>query len=403
MRNGFDVERTKATEPGDTGLLTAVFLLAGTGFAALWSASSGYALSLGKSSYYFALRQAMFMAPAAFLFILASAIPLERIRAKVVPITLCALACLFLPFLPGVGENRNGASRWIDLGFTTFQPSEFWKLASVLYLSHILDRRSAEGADRAEGASGRSGSLVPPLLLTAFGCIVVFFQNDFSTAVISAIAAALMFWVAGAPISFFLGLGAAAAPLAALSVLTSDFRLRRILAFLFPAYEPHGQGYQVLGSLRAIRSGGFIGKGIGLGSLKLGSVPEVQSDFIFAAWAEETGFLGVILFFGLWAFFAWRALRRAFSEEDRFRSYLGIGMTSLLLIETLVNAAVAGGLIPATGIALPFFSAGGTSLLSTALACGVLYNLSRGGPIGAPSGTASRNARDFVYEGGGDV
>ena len=187
-----------------------------------------------------------------------------------------------------------------------------------------------------------------------------------------------MFWAAGAPVSFFLGLGAAAAPLAALSVLTSDFRLRRILAFLFPAYEPHGQGYQVLGSLKAIRSGGFLGKGIGLGTMKLASVPEVQSDFVFAAWAEETGFLGVVLFFLLWAAFAWRALRTAFAEEDGFRSFLGVGMASLLLFEVVVNVGVAGGLVPATGIALPFFSAGGTSLLSTACACGILCNLSRG-------------------------
>jgi cell division protein FtsW len=376
LRTGFDAERTRAAQPGDTGLLAAVFLLAGTGLAALWSASSGYALSLGKAAQHFALRQALFMVPAALVFALSAAVPLEAVRAKIGPITLGALACLFLPFLPGLGENRNGASRWIDLGFTTFQPSELWKLASVLYLAHILDRRGAEG--------GKGGSLVPPLLLAAFACVVVFFQNDFSTAVITGVAAAIMFWVAGTPASFFLGLGAAAAPLAALSVLTSDFRLRRILAFLFPSYEPHGQGYQVLGSLKAIRSGGFLGKGIGLGTMKLSSVPEVQSDFVFAAWAEETGFLGVLAFFALWGFFAWRAIRRAFAEEDRFRSYLGIGLASLILVEVLVNVAVAGGVVPATGIALPFFSSGGTSLLSTACACGLLYNLSRDrAPAGA--------------------
>jgi cell division protein FtsW len=376
VRIGFDAEGTKATLPGDPGFLAATFLLAGTGFAALWSASSGYALSLGKSSQHFALRQILFMAPSLLVFFLCARLPLDRVRAKIGPITLGALACLLLPFLPGLGENRNGASRWIDLGFTTFQPSELWKLASILYLAHILDRRAGYAEGGRVLASG--GSLVPPLLLTALGCVVIYLQNDFSTAVIAGAAAAIMFWIAGTPFSFFLGLGAAAAPLAALSVLTSDFRLRRILAFLFPAYEPHGQGYQVLGSLKAIRSGGFAGKGIGLGTMKLASVPEVQSDFVFAAWTEETGFLGVALFFLLWALFAWRALRTAFAEEDGFRSYLGVGMVSLLLFEVVVNVSVAGGLVPATGIALPFFSAGGTSLLSTACACGFLYNLSRG-------------------------
>jgi cell division protein FtsW (lipid II flippase) len=121
--------------------------------------------------------------------------------------------------------------------------------------------------------------------------------------------------VAGSPASFFLGLGAAAIPLTALSILTSDFRLRRILAFLFPAYEPHGQGYQILGSIKAIRSGGLIGKGFGLGSLKRGSIPEVQSDFIFAAWTEETGFLGVLAVIGIFGFLAWRAFKVAFGER----------------------------------------------------------------------------------------
>ncbi len=394
---GFEAERTRAAERGDPSLLAALFLLAGTGLAALWSASSGYALSLGKGPQHFALRQLAFMGPSLLVFLACASIPLEKLRAKVGPITLGALASLFLPFLPGLGESRNGASRWIDLGFTTFQPSELWKLASIFYLAHILEKR-AEAVEEGRDARGGS-SLVPPLLLCALGCVVVFLQNDFSTAVIIGAAAAIMFWAAGAPVSFFLGLGAAAAPLAALSVLTSDFRLRRILAFLFPAYEPHGQGYQVLGSIKAIRSGGFLGKGIGLGTMKLASIPEVQSDFVFAAWAEETGFLGVLAFFALWGFFAWRAFRLAFAEEDRFRSYLCFGLSALLVMEVLVNVAVAGGLVPATGIALPFFSAGGTSLVSTACAGGLLYNLSRGRvPDAARRDASSRAPAREAYD-----
>jgi cell division protein FtsW len=349
----------------------AAFLLAVVGLAALWSASSGYAISLGKGHAYFFLRQALFLAPSILVFFVCAMVPLEAIRARIGPITLVGLALLFLPFIPGLGENRNGATRWIDLGISTFQPSELWKPVSVLYLAHILDRRRERAA---EGV----GPLIPPLLLVGAACLVVYAQNDFSTAVITGAAAIAVFWAAEAPLSFFLGLGAAAAPLAALSVLTSDFRLRRILAFLFPAYEPHGQGYQVLGSLRAIRSGGLFGKGVGLGTLKLSSVPEVQSDFIFAAWAEETGFLGVLAFFALWAFLAWRAFRAAFAEEDGFRSYACFGIATLLLMEVIVNVAVAAGLVPATGMSLPLFSAGGSCLVATAASLGILYNLSRG-------------------------
>jgi cell division protein FtsW len=380
MRLGFDAERASSERQGDRGMLAAIALLAGVGVAALWSASSEYAISLGKDSGYFALRQAMFLAPALLAFWACASIDLDAIRAKTGVITLVALASLLLPFVPGLGENRNGATRWISLGFTTFQPSELWKPACILYLAHILDKKRDRIALSA-------GVLIPPFLLAGLGCILVYAQNDFSTAVITGLCAIVVFWVAEAPPSFFLGLGAAAAPLAALSVLTSDFRLRRILAFLFPAYEPHGQGYQVLGSIKAIRSGGFFGKGLGLGSLKRGSIPEVQSDFVFAAWTEETGFLGALAVLGLFGFLAWRAFRIAFAEERGFRSYLGMGMAFLLCLETLVNAAVVAGALPATGMALPFFSAGGSSLLSTAVSCGVLYNLSKDGarPARVPS------------------
>jgi Bacterial cell division membrane protein len=370
----FEAERVSSGRKGDRGMLAAMALLVGIGIAALWSASSDYALSLGKGPGYFALRQAVYLLPGLLVFWLCATVDLDRLRAKTGIITLCALGLMLLPFVPGLGENRNGATRWIDLRFTTFQPSELWKPASILYLAHILDKKQRRIGESA-------GVLIPPFLLIGLGCLLIYAQNDFSTAAIAGLCAIVVFWIAQAPASFFLGLGAAATPLVALSVLTSDFRLRRILAFLFPAYEPHGQGYQVLGSIKAIRSGGFFGVGLGLGNLKRGSIPEVQSDFILAAWTEETGFLGVLAILALFGFVVWRAFRTAFAETDGFRSYLGMGMAFLLGLEALVNAAVAAGAVPATGIALPFFSAGGSSLVATAVSCGLLYNLSSSASI----------------------
>jgi cell division protein FtsW len=171
-------------------MLAAVFLLAGIGIAALWSASSEYALSLGRPSSYFALRQAIFLVPSGLLFWACASIDLEALRAKTGAITLIALALLMLPFVPGLGENRNGATRWIDLRFTTFQPSELWKPALVLYLAHILDKKRDRMAESA-------GVLVPPFLLVALGCFLVYAQNDFSTAVIAALTGIAVFWVAG--------------------------------------------------------------------------------------------------------------------------------------------------------------------------------------------------------------
>ncbi|HET7838156.1 MAG TPA: putative lipid II flippase FtsW [Rectinemataceae bacterium] len=391
MKAGFALERMRAGAPGDRGILVAIAVLTGTGIAALWSASSDYALSLGKSAGYFAARQAIYLLPAGLVFALCATVDLDSIRKRTGLITLATLLVLLLPFVPGLGENRNGATRWIDLGVTTFQPSELWKLATVLYLAHILDKK----ADR---ISESPGVLIPPFLLVALGCIVVYLQTDFSTAVVIGVAAAAVFWASGAPVSFFLGLGAAAAPLAALSVLTSDFRLRRILTFMFPAYEPHGQGYQVLGSIRAIRSGGLVGKGLGLGTLKQGSIPEVHSDFVFSAWTEETGLVGVLVVLALWAFIAWRGFKVALGETDRYRSSLVCGLTFLLCIEVLVNLGVVSGAVPATGMALPFFSAGGSSLLSTAVACGLIYNASR-----SPANARARGPNALAAGEVGDV
>ena len=359
--------------PGSDGVLSAsLFIVAVLGMAVLWSASTGYALSLGHPSWWFAARQAVFWIPALLIFALAVFVPLDALRRRIGAITVIGLLFLILPFLPVIGSHRNGAARWINLGFTTIQPSEFWKPIAIVYLAHVLDRRGPDaGRERPE-------SLVGPFLLVAFGSLLIYLQNDFSTAVIAMVAIAAVFWVAGAPAGAFAGMGFVGLSLGALMVLTSDFRLRRILAFLFPNYEPHGQSYQVLGSLRAIREGGFFGKGLGLGTLKVGSIPEVQSDFVFASFSEEVGFIGILLFFALWLLVAFRAFGNAYREEDQFRSLLGFGLGFLILLEVLINTAVAAGVVPATGIALPFVSAGGSSLMASAAVAGLLVNLGRG-------------------------
>jgi cell division protein FtsW len=174
MRSGFEAERNGPARRGDRGILAAVFLLAGIGVAALWSASSEYALSLGRASNYFALRQAIFLVPSALVFWACASVDLDLLRARTGALTLVALALLLLPFIPGLGENRNGATRWVDLRFMTFQPSEIWKPALVLYLASVLEKKRDRVGESA-------GVLIPPFLLVALGCLLVYAQNDFST------------------------------------------------------------------------------------------------------------------------------------------------------------------------------------------------------------------------------
>jgi len=367
MRTDYEGNALRDSGGGlDKSLVGAFCALALIGLAALWSASSGYALSIGKSPHYFALRQMLFLALSSGIFAVAATVPFSSLRKWIGAITIGALVFLALPLVPGLGDSRNGASRWIDLGFITIQPSELWKTVMVLYLAHILDKRKDE-VQESEGA------LLAPSLIVLAGCGLIFMQNDFSTAVLTAVAALVVYFVAKVRLRFFAAVFSIVAPLAAIMVATSEYRLKRIIGFLVPGYDPHGISYQVQGSIKAIGSGGLFGKGLGLGTRKLASIPEVQSDFVFAAFVEECGFLGVLVVFALWAFIAYKVYRAAKGRDD-FAGYAAIGLLFLLCMQVLTNVAVVSGFVPATGVALPFFSAGGSSLMATSLACGLLCN-----------------------------
>ncbi len=307
--------------------------------------------------------------PAIIVFFLSSRIPLEKLRTLIGPLTLISLISLLLPFIPGLGIEINGARRWINLGITNFQPSELWKPVVLVYTAHIM-------AKKGELIRRSAWEAVFPLLVLSFGTAIIYLQDDFSTSMLALLAGISLFWIAGVPLRFFLGVFILLVPAAILMITSSEYRLIRVLGYIIPDYDPHGMNYQVQNSIRAIMSGEFWGKGLGLGTRKLGSIPEVQSDFVFAAFAEETGLLGVAAVFAVWTFLVYSVVREA-RKKDAFPQYLALGMLALLSIQFLVNIGVVSGFLPATGIALPFFSAGGSSLMSTALAGGVIFNALR--------------------------
>jgi cell division protein FtsW len=189
--------------------------------------------------------------------------------------------------------------------------------------------------------------------------------------------ALVVFYMAGFRIRFFIGAAVVFLPLSAYFILTKDHRLRRFISFFRPEWDPLGAGYQVRSSLLTISSGGFWGKGIGQGTRKIASVPEVHSDFIFSSFAEEAGFIGVFLVFVLFAIFAFAAYRNALRDPDVFRRLLTFGLATSILSQILLNVAVVVGAVPATGVPLPFFSAGGSSLATTLVMAGVIVNNSR--------------------------
>ena len=357
---------TSRHEAGFAGSFLALALL---GFVAMWSSSSGYAIRIDEKASYFAVRQAIFMVGAIAAFIVASRISLDWLRRSIGLFTLISLLSLFLPFVPKLGVEINGGRRWIDLGFMNFQPSELWKPISIIYAAHILEKKSNEIGNSAVEA-------IFPFLVVVLGTVTIFLQDDFSTCALSFVAVMSVFWLAGTHWMFFVGAILLAVPAGFLMIASSQYRLIRVLGFIIPDYDPHGMNYQVQNSIRAIMSGGLWGKGLGLGTRKLTSIPEIQSDFVFAGFVEEMGLIGVAAVFACWAYLAYSVVK-ALRGREGFRYLLAMGLLSLLSLQFLVNLGVASGFLPATGIALPFFSAGGSSLLSTALAGGLIMNAIR--------------------------
>ncbi|HPE36293.1 MAG TPA: putative peptidoglycan glycosyltransferase FtsW [Spirochaetales bacterium] len=366
----FEMERPPRARRGDPAMLAGLALLAGVGLANLYSSSYGYAMVLGRPPSYFAVRQALWYIPALVVFLASAYIPLDFWRDKAGTLIMVSLALLVLPFVPGLGIVKNGAARWFGYGQLTFQPSELYKPVLVLYLAHILAKKRERLKDVVYG-------VLPPALVVVAGVALVLLQNDFSTALLIAALALGLFWVSGVPLVFFGAAASVGVPLLALNVLTSDYRLRRVIGFLAPDFDPADLSYQVSASARAIKAGGLWGKGFGQGTLKLRSVPEIQSDFVFASWAEETGLAGVVAFVGLWVFIMARAMRASFGAADPYRSWLAFGMALYLGLQTLINVSVVAGVLPATGMPLPFFSSGGSALLSVSAAAGFMYNVSR--------------------------
>ncbi|MDR1419364.1 MAG: putative lipid II flippase FtsW [Treponema sp.] len=387
---GIDAEKTvNASRVREDHVLAAsVFLLAGIGLVTLYSSSYAMAERFFSDGLYFFSRQALLGAAGLLLFFIASRVRLERVRALVRPLLLGGAVLCVLTFVPGIGVTRNGASRWIHLGSWTYQPSELVKLVLPLYLAHIFDRKQNE-------MESFAASVLPPVLVTALFFVLIYLQNNFSTAVFIAVNALVIFFLAGVKLRYFFAAVVMLLPLSSLLILTREHRLRRLISFLWPGWEPQGAGFQVRASLLTIGSGGFWGKGIGQGTRKIASVPEVHSDFIFSSFAEESGFLGVLFFFAIFGIFAVLGYRAAERSESVFTRLLASGLVTVILSQALLNVAVAAGVLPATGVPLPFFSAGGSSLATTLLVSGLIVNVAR-----RNRKRERRNAREEAWNAG---
>ena len=385
-KRSFFVEQVRETQQRiDTVMVAIVFTLVVVGLGMLWSASWYRAEQLYGQPLRFFLRQLLWVSVGIAMMGIAGFVPVGLLRRVLPGLVLATVILSLLTFVPGVSARYMGGRRWIILFNVSFQPSELMKLTMVLYLAHILSRPQGDFSRPVQ-------SLGPPAFITLLFAGIVLAQNDFSTAVFLVLIALTVLFAAGVPMSYFAKMFALFVPFALITVFTREHRVRRIIAFLNPDHDPTGGGYQILAARRALEGGGFWGAGIGRSVRKLGGLPEVQSDFLFAVLGEELGFFGVALVVGLFLAFAIRGLQLAQRQDDWFRSLLVFGVTASVTLQSFLNIAVVAGAVPATGIPLPFFSSGGSSLLVTFTMVGLLLNA-------AGSGERAHRRRFYTVDG----
>ncbi len=355
---------------GDLALVLLAMLLVGFGLAVLYSASYAHAERLGRAATHFVQRQVLWVLVGLAAAVLASWTPLELVRRAVPALLLATFVLLMLPFVPGVGVPVMGARRWIFFADMSFQPSELAKLTVVIYVSALLSKKQDRLDDAVNG-------ILPPLIVVLVVAGLILLQNNFSTAVFVFLLALALFFVANARIIHLALIASILLPLALTLMFVREHRLQRVVAYLDPTRDPAGASFQVLQARTALAAGGLWGRGLGFGARKFGALPEAHSDFIFAVIGEELGLLGMLGVLFLFVLLAARGYAIAAACDDPFARYLAFGVTTAILFQALLNMAVVCGLAPATGVTLPFFSNGGSSMLVSLAMVGLLLNVSR--------------------------
>lgn len=363
-------------EPIDFILLITVFIMLSLGIIMVMSASSPTSIAETGKSYSYVKTQAISAILGIILMFVISKINYKIYKRfyKVIYIGIIIL----LASVAVIGKDVGGAKRWIDLGFISFQPSELAKIGLIIFYASLLTDNRQE-----LGKMGK-GFFYPLLFLLPIIAILIGVQNHLSATLLIVMIVSIMMLMAGTKLRYFLTWGTAGATAGGLGLLMyakltgkGSFRINRLVTFLDPFKDTKGDGWQVIQSLYAIGSGGLFGVGLGNSTQKYLYLPEAHNDFIFSIIAEELGFVGCILVIALFAIFIWRGILISIKAPDMFGSLIAIGITSMVGLQAVINIAVVTSSMPNTGMPLPFFSYGGTSLLILLCSVGVLLNISR--------------------------
>lgn len=353
----------------DKLLFTATVLLVCTGVVMVYSASAVVAMERGNLPYMLLFRQLAWAVIGLLLVPIVMRIDYRTYRQPAViwmAVGVVAVALIAVLF----GRPVKGATRWLNIGSLGVQPSELAKIAVIIFTAALLERRM----DRIDDLGY---SLLPIGAVVGLFVGLILAEPDLGTAVSVAMIAAMMVFAAGVNYRYVLGLALAALPALYLLIVTSDYRRRRVLAFLDPWSDPLDGGFQLIQSMIAVGTGGIFGRGLMGGVQKLFYLPEPHNDFIYAVIGEELGLLGATVVLACFCVIIWRGLRTSMRAPDRFGAFLAIGLTTMVAFQAFFNISVVLGLLPPKGIPLPFVSAGGSSLLINLIGMGMLLNVSQ--------------------------
>lgn len=352
----------------DIMLLFPVLLLVGIGMVMVYSASSALALKKFGTEYFFLKKQAVFAMGGIVALVVYKHIPYRWYRSLAYPILFLALGFLIAIPLSGWGSSAGGAARWLRFGPVSFQPSEFARMAMVIFLAYSMSKKRENLKDF------YIGFLPHVLVLSAF-TVLIFLQPDFGSVVILCTLTWIMLFVGGARLLHLASSLLLILPGLYYFMLHAEYRLKRIVTFLDPWQYPTEEGYQIIHSLMAFGTGGTWGAGVGKGYQKLFYLPEPHTDFIFSVIGEELGLVGILLILGLYVLIVWRGISIARNTDDPFGSFIALGLTSALALQAAIHMGVCLGLLPTKGLTLPFLSYGGTSLLIHMASMGILMNI----------------------------
>ncbi|MBU2055128.1 MAG: putative lipid II flippase FtsW [Proteobacteria bacterium] len=353
----------------DMILLLVTLLLAAIGTVMIYSSSSILATERFRDGQFFLKKQLVFLSLGLLVMFMATRFPYYKLRKLAWPGIAAAVILLGALWIPSLGIRAGGAVRWLNLGVVSFQVSELVKVALILFLAHFLTEKVNHIREIRHG-------LLIPLGVTGVMVGLILLQPDFGTTVILALITLMMLYMAGVRILHLAGIAAMFIPVAFWLLLHKSYRLARLTAFLDPWKDPRHSGFQIIQSLISFGSGGPFGVGIGDGMQKLFYLPEPHTDFILAVIAEEAGLIGVGLILLLYFILILRGFQISLKAPDLFGNLLAAGLTMMLALEAFINIAGVMGLIPLKGLALPFLSYGGTSLIMSLIAVGILLNIS---------------------------